>query len=229
MTQNTKLPANKEIKDNDTEPTFDFECAPLNSTHHTFNLALTRERMREARVMAGFTKVDASTLLGYANTSMIAKIESVQPTNRKELSIELLIKASKAYGVSIDYLLGVSDYPERDPETVEQMAVYAAIQTNLKVASVSLMHFIIDKTHDQLHSSKTQSVIADSLELCNLFDRVRELNQPVFDEDIRGGANLISQVTKTRKQLTAAKNALERTKWASKRKKKGFIAAVDGE
>jgi hypothetical protein len=40
---------------------------------------------------------------------------------------------------------------------------------------------------------------------------------------------MISQVTKTRKQLTAAKNALERTRCASKRKKKGFIAVVDGE
>lgn len=227
-TNNTKTEMMPAITQ-ETPPDCKSNCASLRSQPHIFNLTLTRERIREARVMSGFTKAEASTLLGYANTTMIAKIESVQPTNRKELSIELLIKVSKTYGVSIDYLLGASDYPERDPETVEQMAVFAAVQSNLKVFSKNIMHFVIDKTHEQLHSSKTEHVIADGLELCDLFDRVRELNRTMFDENIRGGANLMKQVTKTRKLLTSTKNALERTRWASKRKKKGFIATVDGE
>ena len=61
------------------------------------------ERMREAREMAGFSQIRAAALLGYANSSKLAKIETAAQLT---IPLWLLKKAAALYECSVDYLLG---------------------------------------------------------------------------------------------------------------------------
>lgn len=83
------------------------------------NAAVIGKRFRQARLLAGMEQTVAARRLGYANSSALCKIETGESTAGRDM----IICAAMLYAVSSDYLLGLSDYPERDPATVEQLAV----------------------------------------------------------------------------------------------------------
>ncbi|GHA78218.1 hypothetical protein GCM10009007_19010 [Formosimonas limnophila] len=227
MTDNKKVGINQEGKVDDLELDIKFECPPVRTKRHVFSLNVSRRRMKIARDIACLTRSEASTALGYANTAIISKIESVQTINRKLLSLDLIVNASCVYGVSADYLLGISDYPERDPETVEQLAVYTAIRHNLNDASKALMLHVIGKTQEQLHSARTRELINQGIAVFNLFDRLYELNNESFDQHMRGGAKLLQKVNEARRLFETADQAIKKAKHIAQARRKSFTAVLD--
>jgi transcriptional regulator with XRE-family HTH domain len=76
-------------------------------------------RMIRAREVAGYSQARAAEALGYSNGSKLAKVES--GVDSTSVPLWLLRRAAQLYGVSIDYLLGVSECMDSD-EPREQAA-----------------------------------------------------------------------------------------------------------
>lgn len=169
------------------------------------NPDVIRSRCRQARYMNRMTQDTAAKLLGYKNTATISKMESV--SSKTPINLEFLLNASKLYGVSLDYLFGLSDYPERDPQTLEQMAYFSAIKhfiTNeLDKFTLSIINNI-----PKYNSIGIAGVLLERLiENAQQVSKLRELN-PQFDEDLRGGAKYVKFLEDTDKDIRIAKRFL---------------------
>lgn len=81
------------------------------------------ERIHELRLGCGWNQVDLAKRLNVAKQTVSNwENDNIQP------SIEMLIKISKIFGVSTDYLLGIDDIPRLDvsgldTETVAHLSV----------------------------------------------------------------------------------------------------------
>lgn len=85
------------------------------------------KRFENGRRIAGMTQVSAAVRLGYRNSSPLCKIE-------KGLAVpppELFVRAAILYAVSADYLMGLSDFPERDAATIEHLAMMRCVREQL--------------------------------------------------------------------------------------------------
>jgi transcriptional regulator with XRE-family HTH domain len=79
-------------------------------------------RLREARELSGIQQCRAAHALGYVQKGNLSRIESGLD-NLASVPLWLLKRASGLYAVSIDYLLGAVDAPERDELTAAERAV----------------------------------------------------------------------------------------------------------
>ncbi|AXJ12925.1 XRE family transcriptional regulator [Streptococcus agalactiae] len=68
------------------------------------------QRIRDLREDNDLTQKEVASILSFTH-SAYAKIER----GERILSAEVLIKLSNLYDVSIDYLLGMTDFPNRYP------------------------------------------------------------------------------------------------------------------
>lgn len=81
--------------------------------------AIVPGRFISARKLSGLNQSEAAERMGFQNSSMLCKIES--GAARAELYV--ITRAALVYAVSSDFLTGLSDFPEKDPATIEQIAV----------------------------------------------------------------------------------------------------------
>ncbi|WP_186083599.1 XRE family transcriptional regulator [Burkholderia gladioli] len=80
-----------------------------------------RYNLIRARVMSGLTEVEAAQAMGYANSTQLCLIEKGQRPIKE--TFRFLLDASRAYSVSIDFLLGLSTHTEPDGKIAHQYAV----------------------------------------------------------------------------------------------------------
>jgi hypothetical protein len=146
------------------------------------------ERMYAARTeIKGWTQLHAAKMLGFGNSSPLAKIEMGESFARTMPGI-----AARVYGVSTDFLLGVSDfdYECRPPGTEWESAIMDAnkafFQVMLHDHSRSLAKFarITAVTVDGI-----AQVMARTGSVKEMFERVAELNPAVWAE-VKGGTRL---------------------------------------
>ena len=69
-------------------------------------------RLREARLAAGFSQLNAAKHLGYANSSKLAKIEGGKDSS--QIPIWMIKRAALLYNCSADYLVGNTETMEVD-------------------------------------------------------------------------------------------------------------------
>ena len=171
-------------------------------------LAKIRSRLIKARKLAGLTLNRASIEVGYSGKSSLWKIEegylNVVP------SLDLLIKCSRCYGVSMDYLLGVSDLPEGDPTAVHVLSTLRTaerfMESHSRDISQKLIEFSTNNAplnllHEELYMEMHETLIK--------FDKFKELNN--FDE-LRGGNSInikMSNLQKMVKRIYREKNKTE--------------------
>jgi transcriptional regulator with XRE-family HTH domain len=110
-------------------------------------------RFREARELNNLQLTTAAKKLGYQNGSKLSKIENASDT----LSIPtyILVRAAKLYGVSMDYLFGLTEDWDGDPlnrlqnqfliETMEKlrlrdMAVLAQLSVKVDAVATTIEH-----------------------------------------------------------------------------------------
>ncbi|MBL1266141.1 helix-turn-helix domain-containing protein, partial [Methylomicrobium sp. RS1] len=87
-------------------------------------------RMVQARELCGFSQKKAAKLLGYGNSSKLAKIEGATDTN--SVPLWLIPKAAEVYEVSIDYLFGVSECWQREPIAAQEQHVEKWLEIHWK-------------------------------------------------------------------------------------------------
>lgn len=145
-----------------------------------------RNRMVLARQMNRLDQKEAALLLGYQNSSQLSKVEAGEAPMPKNL----LRKASLAYGVSTDWLLGLSSEPERDPRTAEQMAIMRAVTSSVVEHTRDMTGLLLRAAAEQMPmETRLRSLLSQVRDLTQTFDRVLRNNE-TFNEEIRGGATL---------------------------------------
>ncbi|MGF6904651.1 helix-turn-helix domain-containing protein [Paraburkholderia sp. GAS348] len=80
-----------------------------------------RVNLIRARITAGLTAVQAAEAMGYANSTQLSLIE----TRKRPVpdGTVFLTSAARAYGVSVDYLIGLSPLMEPDGKVLRERAV----------------------------------------------------------------------------------------------------------
>jgi hypothetical protein len=148
------------------------------------------ERMYKARVdINGWSQLHASKMLGFSNSSPLAKIEMGEAFSRTMPAI-----AARVYKVSTDYLLGISDFDFecRTPGTEWESAIVNANTAFFQAA-------ISGHAKALARIGRTTSVTVDGLakvmaatgSVKEVFERVIELNPHIWAE-CRGGSRLES-------------------------------------
>ena len=167
------------------------------------------ERFKLARTLSGFeTEKDAIIRMGLKNPKVISQIENChrQPT------LYFVIRAAEAYGVSADFLLGMSEDDDRSSDIATRSVI---LKQNTKM--VEMFAGILSKTtYDYAKNvgDETTQQLAETAEALYVkFTRFCQLN-PEF-ENMRGGApvqhlilSLMPTVKRIKKRLEARDNLI---------------------
>jgi transcriptional regulator with XRE-family HTH domain len=144
------------------------------------------ERLLNARELNGYSQTKGAELLGYKTPAQLNQWEM----SRRPVPLRMLIRASHVYRVSMDYLVGISDEPDRDPNSAIRRQVVSASEQMLSSMTMCLADAIIQQTKMGGPAIETALLIVDEGErLVKAFKRFVELNAATF-EDMRGGAPL---------------------------------------
>jgi transcriptional regulator with XRE-family HTH domain len=151
-------------------------------------------RMVQARELCGFSQKKAAKLLGYGNSSKLAKIEGATDTN--SVPLWLIPKAAEVYEVSIDFLFGVSECWQREPIAAQEQHVEKWLEAQWQQVKESQ-----DSAFKALHDKQTElsetidRTLRRSKENLQQIEQVRRNNR-AFD-DLRGGAKLLRLLAET--------------------------------
>lgn len=143
------------------------------------------ERLLKAREMNGWTQTEAATRFGYSTPAQLSQWEQ-----RKRMPpLHMLIRACDVYRVSLDYIMGLSEEPDRDPQTAERLMILRVAQESMTDMSHQLCNLVMEQTkRGGPTMMAAHAYITEGERLAQAFKRFVELN-PEF-EDMRGGNTL---------------------------------------
>jgi transcriptional regulator with XRE-family HTH domain len=179
-------------------------------------------RLSEARELCSFSAEQAAFLLGIDRCEL-EKIESKKVVvGRVPAPHWLILKASKVYDVSIDWLFGCSTDWEFSADARRERNTLSFIET----------HVFLQNKHDQKVIGRmdgrlkalesTVGVLPQAIcEISAVLDRFRELN-PNFD-DMKMGASLINRVNEAKSKAHQATCNLVRFKCIQPERLADFI------
>lgn len=164
-------------------------------------------RMREAREMSGLSQKQAADLLGYANSSKLAKIEGA--TDTRSVPLQTILKAAELYQVSVDFIFGIADDWERDPQLCRERAIGRWLYERLDRARTHDIAIFAELAHRIEIATAQITHLADGAEQARLaFDRFADIN-PTFP-DLIGGARLQASLSALDDAGRKARGALRR-------------------
>lgn len=167
-------------------------------------------RMKDARELCNLTQRQAAKAFGYSNTTYLSKIEKGEYTN--SVKPELLIKAAQIYEVSCDYLLGLTDEWERDPQIAQEKHIEGWLFTQWQTSRAIELNAIKNLSKRIVNIENKLNELVPYAKNCHasLLDFIR-LN-PRFEDDMKGGAKLQSSIIEMDIAATKAKMSLNRYK-----------------
>lgn len=152
-------------------------------------LETLRYNLIAARVVSGLTGVEAAERLGYQNSTQLSQIENGE--RKVPNDWEFLRLASVAYGVSTDFLLGLSPHIEVDGKVAQQHALLRKTEAVMGSVAETFATALIQFTaQDQVTRSDMERIISAAMRLDEVLTRLRDRG---FD-DFPGGAPLLAAV-----------------------------------
>ncbi|MCO7216862.1 helix-turn-helix transcriptional regulator [Halomonas sp. OfavH-34-E] len=167
------------------------------------------ERLREAREMQGYSQVKAAQMLGYANSTKLAKIEGGRDSS--QIPLWVVKRAGVLYDVSIDYLLGNTESMEVG-EVRNHAARDAIILMREEWERIRWRDMVATReVQDRLEAVESLvTLLVDQVgEAEDALARVEELNPRRWD-NVKGGARLQSAVDRAAATGRTAQGKLKR-------------------
>lgn len=147
-------------------------------------------RFIEAREINGWGQTDAAMRLGYSNSTQLSLIER----GERLPPVEIIKHAATVYGVSTDYLMGLSDEPDRDPKQAEKRAAMRQVQEMLVANAESMIETMLDHIANGAPTVQTTRTLVDGCKKhIESLKRFIELNSKKF-EVMRGGSPVLSSL-----------------------------------
>lgn len=165
-------------------------------------------RLKEARQLCGYSQIKAAKLLGYQNSSKLAKVENATDTN--SIPLWLIKRAALLYEVSVDWLYGLSDDWEisqrmlQERNTEHWLFQHWEKQRQEDIQVLRYLHEKIDAITQAVRDS-----LNDIYGIDYALENVRNINKK-FDSDIRGGSKLVSAVEKAKEAAKISSAKLNR-------------------
>lgn len=155
----------------------------------------------------------AAKAMGYCNTATISKME--RDGSKVPINHNYCHRLAQWAGVSLDFLYGYSEYPERDPQTVEQMAIF----NNAKAFTQSYFELFGKLLIGSVEANTLTFEVGKVCEAFKVFEgawlQLLKLN-PSFEEEARGGAKAVSAIELMRKAVNEARQRAEMIKFDNK-------------
>lgn len=164
-----------------------------------------RERLIAARVMNGFTAVEAAERFGYGNSTQISLIEA----GKRPIPIDrnFIQEASQVYAVSTDFLFGISKNPDLDPIYSERYALMRGFESVLKQQAQVTTTAFFNYAAKQAKISRTQYQA-----ICESIDSLKRAIQVMRDkygfDEIQGGASALAALESTENSIKPVRTAL---------------------
>jgi len=167
----------------------------------TTTQVMIAERFVLARRLSGLKENDAIIKMGLKNPKVISQIENLHrlPT------LHFVIRAANAYGVSTDYLLGLSEDDDRSSDIATRSAILRQNQKMIDVFAQVLSKTTYDYAKN-VGDNTTRQLVDMTEMLYQKFSRFCELNPSFLD--MRGGApvqqimlSLMPVVRRSKKRL----------------------------
>jgi transcriptional regulator with XRE-family HTH domain len=177
----------------------------MKRAHKPAQEVIMLERLIAARVMNGFTGVEAAERFGYGNSSQLSLIE----TGKRPIpqSHEFILHASQVYAVSTDFLFGISTNPDLDPIYAERYALMRGFETVLKQQAQMTTTAFFHYAAKQAKISRTQYQT-----ICESIDSLKHAIQIMRDkfgfDEIQGGASVLAALERTEHAIQPVKTAL---------------------
>lgn len=183
---------------------------PLPKTRNEDNAVLRRQigtRFKEARLLMGWDQIVAAKKLGYENSTQISLVEK----GARMPPIGLVIHASQIYAVSVDFLVGESEEPNRDPKQAEKHAVLRHVAGMLgkhtEVVTSAVLQYLSHGAPAVVAARELHLRVDAAVDAIR---RLRELNPEAFDGELRGGATVLAACDELATAAIRAKSVLER-------------------
>jgi transcriptional regulator with XRE-family HTH domain len=166
---------------------------------------IVSNRLRQAREFAGFKQLKAAQQLGYQDPGALSKIERWTEHKDRSIPIALIVRAAALYGVTTDYLLGLSDYYENDVEALTRRFVAQSVLESWERAREEDMALILGIVNEVGVVSESMTDICkaigpaeQALEWFRTKNRKIEPdedgNYPVGFDELHGGNKLLTEM-----------------------------------
>lgn len=145
------------------------------------------ERFVQARELNGLSQTEASHLMGYRKSTQLSLWEH----GNRLPPIDRMIVASLVYGVSLDFLFGLIDDPDRDQQLSMRKSLARSLEATLKthVEAIAETMLVFSKTGG-INTLTIKALVARASEAAASMRRFAELNTKKFD-DMRGSATVL--------------------------------------
>ncbi len=163
-------------------------------------------RLVGARELNGIPQQEAAQLAGMANGTQWSLWEA----GRRAPPLYAVLAASKALGVSMDFLFGLSNDPERDARAARRNACVQAVRKMLTQTAESIADGI--ETSDTLagpDASNFRELLDAACSLTAGVEQYHRLNVEQFEES-RGGATVLAAVGRMEEVQFKARDVLRR-------------------
>lgn len=144
-------------------------------------------RFVQARELNGMSQTEASERMGYEKSTQLSLWEH----GVRLPPIDRMIVAALVYGVSLDYLYGLSDEPERDQHDAVRRALARNMEDQLRShadrIAASMLAF---SKHGGMNVMTVKSLVVRASEAAKAVRRFSELNAKKFD-NMPGGATVL--------------------------------------
>lgn len=158
-------------------------------------------RMAEARETCGMTQLQAAAIFGFKNSSRLCKVESSDYGSL--MHVYLIPMAVRVYDTSADFLLGLSDWPQRDVKQARKSQIQALLADSIASELAEIRS--IAKALDEI-AELNQRFEKKSQEALQALIRFEELN-PGLDE-MPGGSKIATLVHELRQDVKRAADKL---------------------
>lgn len=206
--------------------------APLKKRHDTHSLScrsvksatknVIAERLVIARNLNGLNQSDAAAQLGYRTSSQLSQWEQA----RRMAPLTELISAAKLYRVSLDFLVGISDDPDRDPTTVERQEILTGASAMLSQMAERLADAVVYQTNlGGPTVEMARNVLRDGEQFMARFNKFVKDNGVAY-EDMQWNASLTSAAADLEDTLVRARQLLERNRRINEAAVAGVVKQV---
>ncbi len=168
--------------------------------------AVIAERLIQARELNGYQQTEAAERLGYKTSSQLSQWEH----GKRMPPLTMLIKACETYRVSMDFLVGISDDPDRDPTSVERRMVLAGAERMLHDMSQRLADAVVYQTNlGGPTVEMARVVLRDGEQFMERFNRFVKDNGVAY-EQMRWCASMTAAASDLEETLVQARSLLDR-------------------
>lgn len=164
-------------------------------------------RMKQARELCNLSQSVAARRLGYANSSKLSKIEGAMDS--LSVPLWLILRASKVYEVSVDFLFGASDDWDIGTRMTREREVSVWLWEAMEKVRLRDME-ALRRLHDKVAAMEEGMglALATSQDVSAALARFVELN-PEFNE-MRAGSRLVGAVDRASESAAHVKARMDR-------------------